>query len=132
VGFIALGGIGVLNGVVMANEVRGRIHSGQILDDAILKGSVSVFRAVLTTACVAALGFLPMALTTSSGAEVQRPLATAVVVGMLIGFALTIFVFPGILALALRGYEVGKERALDADIIVGTSELPSEPSLSSR
>jgi cobalt-zinc-cadmium resistance protein CzcA len=117
VGFIALGGIGVLNGVVMANEVRGRLHAGQPLQEAIADGAASVFRAVLTTACVAALGFLPMALASSSGAEVQRPLATVVVVGMLLGVLLTVLVFPGVLGIALRGYEAREEQALDEEIV---------------
>ncbi len=109
VGFIALGGVGVLNGVVIASEVRRRVESGEALDDAITRGSSHVVRAVLTTAVVAALGFLPMALATSAGAEVQRPLATVVVVGMLIGTALTLVVPPGVLRLALAGYRPADE-----------------------
>ncbi len=73
VGFIALGGIAVLNGVIIATEVRKLRVEGRSLDDAVTEGSTTVVRAVLTTAAVAALGFLPMALATSAGAEVQRP-----------------------------------------------------------
>ena len=62
-------------------------------------------RAVLTTAAVAALGFLPMALSTSAGSEVQRPLATVVIVGIVFGTILTLAVFPGILAIAARGWD---------------------------
>lgn len=102
VGFIALGGIGVLNGVVMATEVRRRLHEGLEVRDAVLQGSGHSLRAVLTTATVAALGFLPMAIATSAGAEVQRPLATAVIVGMLGGTLLTVMVLPGLLYLALH------------------------------
>jgi cobalt-zinc-cadmium resistance protein CzcA len=102
VGFIALGGIGVLNGVVMATEVRKRLHDGLSVSEAVLTGSGQSLRAVLTTATVAALGFLPMAIATSAGAEVQRPLATAVIVGMLGGTALTVLVLPGLLYLALQ------------------------------
>lgn len=109
VGFIALGGVGVLNGVVIASEVRRRLESGHELDDAIIRGSAHVVRAVLTTAVVAALGFLPMALATTAGAEVQRPLATVVVVGMLIGTALTLLVLPGVLRIALAGYQPAAE-----------------------
>ncbi|HSC87647.1 MAG TPA: CusA/CzcA family heavy metal efflux RND transporter, partial [Polyangiaceae bacterium] len=87
VGFIALGGIGVLNGVVIATEVRKRLHMGEELDQAIVVGTTHVVRAVLTTATVAALGFLPMAVATSAGAEVQQPLATVVVIGMFVGTA---------------------------------------------
>jgi cobalt-zinc-cadmium resistance protein CzcA len=105
VGFIALGGIAVLNGVVIASEVRRLLVEGRPLDEAVTRGSAAVLRAVLTTAAVAALGFLPMALATSAGAEVQRPLATAVIAGMLLGTALTLLVLPGILRVALTGYD---------------------------
>lgn len=105
VGFIALGGIAVLNGVIIATEVRRRIHEGEDYESAIVTGTAHVVRAVLTTATVAALGFLPMATATSAGAEVQRPLATVVVIGMFISTALTLVIFPGILRIALRGYK---------------------------
>lgn len=109
VGFIALGGVGVLNGVVIATEVRRRLEAGEALETAIADGAVNVVRAVLTTAVVAALGFLPMALATSAGAEVQRPLATVVVIGMFIGTALTLVVLPGLLRMMLSGYRVEEE-----------------------
>ncbi len=102
VGFIALGGIGVLNGVVMATEVRRRLHAGASLDEAVGQGAQHAMRAVLTTAAVAALGFLPMALATSAGAEVQRPLATAVIVGMAWSTAMTLWVLPGLLRMVVR------------------------------
>lgn len=105
VGFIALGGIGVLNGVVIATEVRRRLVEGEPLDQAVTMGSATVMRAVLTTAAVASLGFLPMAIATGAGAEVQRPLATAVVIGMIVSTALTLLVLPGVLRIALHGYE---------------------------
>jgi cobalt-zinc-cadmium resistance protein CzcA len=103
VGFIALGGIGVLNGVVLATEIRRRLTAGEPLDRALSHGSAAVVRAVLTTATVASLGFLPMAIATGAGAEVQRPLATAVVIGMVFGTLLTLFVLPGVLRIALAG-----------------------------
>jgi cobalt-zinc-cadmium resistance protein CzcA len=105
VGFIALGGVAVLNGVVMASEVRRRLDAREPLDEAIAHGCAHVLRAVLTTAAVAALGFLPMATATSAGAEVQRPLATAVVIGMLISTLLTLLVLPGVLRIALKKYQ---------------------------
>ncbi|HEU4412821.1 MAG TPA: CusA/CzcA family heavy metal efflux RND transporter [Polyangiaceae bacterium] len=105
VGFIALGGIAVLNGVVIATEVRKLILSGAPLDDAVARGTTAVVRAVLTTAAVAALGFLPMAIATSAGAEVQRPLATVVIVGILLGTLVTLLVLPGILKIALHGWD---------------------------
>jgi cobalt-zinc-cadmium resistance protein CzcA len=104
VGFIALGGIAVLNGVVMASDVRQRLDDGAPLDRAVTEGCAHTLRAVLTTATVAALGFLPMATATSAGAEVQRPLATAVVIGMAISTFLTLFVLPGVLRVLLAGY----------------------------
>ena len=69
---------------------------------------------VLTTAAVAALGFLPMALSTSAGSEVQRPLATVVIVGIVFGTVLTLAVFPGILATALKGWDLTE--AVEEDI----------------
>jgi cobalt-zinc-cadmium resistance protein CzcA len=91
------------------------------LDEAISQGATHVLRAVLTTAIVAALGFLPMAIATGAGAEVQRPLARVVVFGMLFGTLLTLTVLPGILRTALRGYrpqeevdELANESQLDA------------------
>jgi cobalt-zinc-cadmium resistance protein CzcA len=102
VGFIALGGIAVLNGVVMGSEVRRRHDEGAPLEAAIVDGAAHVVRAVLTTTAVAALGFLPMAIATSAGAEVQRPLATVVIVGILYGTAMTLLVLPGILLVLLR------------------------------
>jgi cobalt-zinc-cadmium resistance protein CzcA len=124
IGFIALGGIAVLNGVVIASEVRRRLAEGQGLEDAVTLGSAAVLRAVLTTAAVAALGFLPMALATSAGAEVQRPLATAVIFGMFLGTALTLLVLPGILRVALEGYKPAGDRAEDAAAEAGGKSAP--------
>lgn len=109
VGFIALGGIGVLNGVVVASEVRRLLDAGESLNEAITRGASKVMRAVLTTAVVAALGFLPMAIATGAGAEVQRPLARVVVFGMLFGIVLTLGVLPGILRIVLRGYQPAED-----------------------
>jgi cobalt-zinc-cadmium resistance protein CzcA len=109
VGFIALGGISVLNGVVIATEVRRKLLEGQTLDDAVINGSVHSVRAVLTTAAVAAFGFLPMAMSTSAGSEVQRPLATVVIAGILLSAVLTLLVFPGVLRVALRGWRPRQE-----------------------
>ncbi len=111
VGFIALGGIAVLNGVVLTSEVRRRLDEGADLELAIVMGTTHVLRAVLTTTAAAALGFLPMALATSAGAEVQRPLATVVIVGIVYGAAITVFVLPGILRVVLRGRSPARARA---------------------
>jgi cobalt-zinc-cadmium resistance protein CzcA len=121
VGFIALAGVSVLNGVVLASAVREKLDSGWPLDEAILEGSTQTMRAVLTTGAVAAFGFLPMALATGAGAEVQRPLATVVICGILLSTALTLFLLPGVLRLALfvkrrerRRYE--QPAGIDAEI----------------
>jgi Cu/Ag efflux pump CusA len=120
VGFIALGGIAVLNGVVIATEVRKRLVEGAALDDALVGGTAAVVRAVLTTAAVAALGFLPMAVATSAGAEVQRPLATVVIVGIVLGTLVTLLVLPGVLKVALTGWDPhARPSADDEDDAVG-------------
>jgi cobalt-zinc-cadmium resistance protein CzcA len=111
VGFIALGGIAVLNGVVVASEVQRRLAQGEHLRNALRDGCSHTLRAVLTTATVAAFGFLPMAVATGAGAEVQRPLATVVVIGMLFGTALAILVLPGLLWLALKRPAVARDSA---------------------
>jgi cobalt-zinc-cadmium resistance protein CzcA len=102
VGFIALAGVSVLNGVVMASDVKRRIEAGTSTREATVKGAVHTMRAVLTTGAVAAFGFLPMALSTGAGAEVQRPLATVVVAGIALSTLLTMFLLPGVLQIALR------------------------------
>ncbi len=102
VGFIALAGVAVLNGVVLATDVRHAILEGQPFNKALVEGSVHTMRAVLTTGAVAALGFLPMALATGAGSEVQRPLATAVVFGIFASTLMTMFLLPALLKLTLR------------------------------
>lgn len=102
VGFIALGGVSVLNGVVIATATRRAMLEGKDADEAAKHGSAHSLRAVLTTGAVAGLGFLPMALSTSAGSEVQRPLATVVIVGIFLSTALTLTVFPGLLGAMLR------------------------------
>ena len=102
VGFIALAGVSVLNGVVIASAVRKHLDEGVDLTSAIVAGAADSLRAVLTTATVAALGFLPMAISTGAGSEVQRPLATVVIAGILVSTAMTLFLFPGVLTLALK------------------------------
>jgi heavy metal efflux system protein len=101
VGFVALAGVAVLNGVVLTSKVREAFAQGMPRDQAIAWGSAETMRAVLTTGAVAALGFLPMALATSAGAEVQRPLATVVVFGIGLSTIVTLFVLPGILRICM-------------------------------
>ena len=94
VGFIALSGVAVLNGLVMISFINRLREEGMPIDKAVTVGAESRLRAVLMTALVASLGFLPMALATGRGAEVQRPLATVVVGGILSSTALTLLVLP--------------------------------------
>jgi cobalt-zinc-cadmium resistance protein CzcA len=96
VGFIALSGVAVLNGVVMISFINKLREEGMDLDPAVVEGSLTRLRPVLMTALVASLGFLPMALATGTGAEVQRPLATVVIGGILSSTALTLFVLPAL------------------------------------
>jgi cobalt-zinc-cadmium resistance protein CzcA len=96
VGFIALSGIAVLNGLVMLTFIRQLwIQTGQ-LEDSIIKGALVRLRPVLMTALVASLGFVPMALNTGIGAEVQRPLATVVIGGIISSTILTLVVLPAL------------------------------------
>jgi cobalt-zinc-cadmium resistance protein CzcA len=96
VGFIALSGIAVLNGLVMVAFIRDLRFHGQPLTEAIIEGAVIRLRPVLMTALVAALGFIPMALNTGIGSEVQRPLATVVIGGIISSTLLTLVVLPAL------------------------------------
>ncbi|MEP6502338.1 MAG: CusA/CzcA family heavy metal efflux RND transporter [Betaproteobacteria bacterium] len=94
VGFIALSGVAVLNGLVMLSFIRSLREEGRTLDEAVWEGALTRLRPVLMTALVASLGFVPMAIATGTGAEVQRPLATVVIGGILSSTALTLLVLP--------------------------------------
>ena len=96
VGFIALSGIAVLNGLVMVTFIRDLRASGQSLDEAIVEGALTRLRPVLMTALVASLGFVPMALNSGIGSEVQRPLATVVIGGIVSSTLLTLVVLPAL------------------------------------
>ena len=96
VGFIALSGIAVLNGVVMVSYIRDLQREGLSLMDATEKGARLRLRAVLMTALTDGIGFLPMAISTTAGAEVQRPLATVVIGGLVTATMLTLFVLPAV------------------------------------
>lgn len=102
VGLIALSGVAVLNGLVMLSFIRNLREAGRSLDQAIHEGALTRLRPVLMTALVASLGFVPMALATGTGAEVQRPLATVVIGGILSSTALTLLVLPLLYRLAHR------------------------------
>jgi len=101
VGFIAVSGVAVLNGLVLMSSINKRLAAGEAVDAAIFHGSLERVRPVLMTALVASLGFVPMAIATGTGAEVQRPLATVVIGGLITSTALTLFVLPAICAVVL-------------------------------
>ncbi|MBX8600370.1 CusA/CzcA family heavy metal efflux RND transporter [Pseudomonas cichorii] len=105
VGFIALSGVAVLNGLVMIAFIRNLREEGFSLEKAIREGALTRLRPVLMTALVASLGFIPMALATGTGAEVQRPLATVVIGGILSSTILTLLVLPALYQWAHRREE---------------------------
>jgi heavy metal efflux system protein len=94
VGFIALFGVAVLNGVVMVSFINDLRAQGRSPEDAVTEGAETRLRPVLMTALVASLGFIPMAIATSAGAEVQRPLATVVIGGLITSTVLTLLILP--------------------------------------
>lgn len=102
VGFITLSGVAVLTGVVMVSAFRDKLAGGARIDEAIREGALLRLRPILMVALVAALGFLPMALNTGTGAEVQRPLATVVIGGIISSTVLTLLVLPGLYRMAYR------------------------------
>ncbi|MBI6611984.1 CusA/CzcA family heavy metal efflux RND transporter [Pseudomonas simiae] len=105
VGFIALSGVAVLNGLVMIAFIRNLREEGRSLSMAITEGALTRLRPVLMTALVASLGFIPMALATGTGAEVQRPLATVVIGGIISSTLLTLLVLPALYQWAHRKEE---------------------------
>ena len=116
VGFIALCGVAVLNGLVMIAYIRSLREEGQALDPAIHEGALTRLRPVLMTALVASLGFVPMAIATGTGAEVQRPLATVVIGGILSSTILTLLVLPLLYRLAHGSDEdIGRDDAPGAN-----------------
>ncbi|MBL9003426.1 MAG: efflux RND transporter permease subunit [Myxococcales bacterium] len=120
VGFIALCGVAVLNGVVMASELRRHLAQGASLGQALRAATTSSLRPILTTALVAAIGFLPMAISTRAGAEVQRPLATVVIGGILSSTLLMLLTLP----ILLR--RVGRPESRE-EIASASSGPPVEP-----
>jgi len=96
VDFIALSGVAVLNGLVMVTYINQLRLSGAAVDQAITQGALTRLRPVLMTALVASLGFVPMALATGTGAEVQKPLATVVIGGLVTSTVLTLVVLPAL------------------------------------
>jgi heavy metal efflux system protein len=107
VGFIALSGIAVLNGVVMLSFIRDLRDKFDTVTEAIIEGALIRLRPILMTALVASLGFIPMALNVGTGAEVQRPLATVVIGGIISSSLLTLFVLPALYRLVNRDTKAG-------------------------
>jgi cobalt-zinc-cadmium resistance protein CzcA len=102
VGFIAVSGVAVLNGLVLISAINKRLADGVKAADAVIDGALERLRPVLMTALVASLGFVPMAIATGTGAEVQKPLATVVIGGLITSTVLTLFVLPAITGMVLR------------------------------
>jgi cobalt-zinc-cadmium resistance protein CzcA len=119
VGFIALSGVSVLGDMVLVSRVRQLLDQGKPLDEAIREAAISRLRPVLMTAAVAAIGFLPMALNTGVGAEVQRPLATVVIGGVISSTLLTLVVLP--VLYAVLGSK-GRRRRIQSDVIEHRAE----------
>lgn len=94
IGFIALFGVAMLNGVVLVSSINQPRLSGEPTRQAVVKGARRRLRPVLMTACVASFGFIPMAIATSTGAEVQRPLASVVIGGLFSATLFTLFLLP--------------------------------------
>jgi len=112
VGFIALSGVAVLNGLVMLTFIKQLLEEGRPLDDAIREGALARLRPVLMTALVASLGFVPMALNVGLGSEVQRPLATVVIGGIVSSTILTLLVLPALYRVVRgRGERTAEETA---------------------
>ncbi len=105
IGFIALSGVAILNGLVLVTFIKQRLEAGLPLDDAVREGCQVRLRPVLMTALVAAVGFIPMAINTGVGAEVQRPLATVVIGGIVSNTLLTLLVLPTLYTLFRRKTE---------------------------
>ena len=109
VGFIALSGVAVLNGLVMLTFIKQLMAEGRSRNDAIREGALTRLRPVVMTALVASLGFVPMAVATGTGAEVQKPIATVVIGGLISATLLTLLVLPALYARFGRGEHVASE-----------------------
>ncbi len=123
VGFIALSGVAVLNGLVMMTAIAGLRADGRSVEEAVRDGAMLRLRPVIMTALVASLGFVPMAIATGTGAEVQRPIATVVIGGLITATLLTLIVLPALAQMLLRW-----EQRRAARITATTAQpLPPEP-----
>ncbi|MFH1558577.1 MAG: CusA/CzcA family heavy metal efflux RND transporter [Pseudomonadota bacterium] len=114
VGFIALSGVAVLNGVVMISFIRALREEGHDLEEAVSQGALTRLRPVLMTALVASLGFIPMAFNVGAGSEVQRPLATVVIGGIASSTLLTLFVLPALYRIVHRAGRIVRNEVVAA------------------
>jgi len=123
VGFIALSGVAVLNGLVMMTSINQLIDRGRTRRRAILQGALTRLRPVVMTALVASLGFVPMALATGTGAEVQKPLATVVIGGLISATLLTLLVLPALcIKFGSRRKRVERAQAPPEDAALSAAE----------
>jgi heavy metal efflux system protein len=126
VGFIALSGVAVLNGVVMVSAINRLRSEGKLVAEAVREGATQRLRPVLMTALVAALGFIPMALNTGLGAEVQKPLATVVIGGIVSATILTLLVLPALYIWLEK--DPNQNDGIEADGALSTAEVAVAPS----
>jgi len=115
IGFIALSGVAVLNGLVLVSFTHQLFLRGDPPLAAVVEGAVARLRPVLMTALVASLGFIPMAISQGTGSEVQRPLATVVIGGIVSASALTLLVLPVVMTILVRAGRLGNSRALEGE-----------------
>jgi cobalt-zinc-cadmium resistance protein CzcA len=125
VGFICLSGVAVLNGLVVMTSINSRLDRGMPLDVSIREGMIEKFRAVLMTGIVPAIGFVPMAIAHGTGAEVQKPLATVVIGGLITATLLTLFVLPAICRVMLRA-DPRSDEGKDPTPFPGAWPVPAE------
>jgi cobalt-zinc-cadmium resistance protein CzcA len=122
VGFITLSGVAVLNGLVMLSFIKQLMTEGRSREDAIREGALTRLRPVVMTALVASLGFVPMALATSTGAEVQKPIATVVIGGLISATLLTLVVLPALYARFGRRREGVSDERVDEEPMRAAAE----------
>ena len=121
IGFIALFGVAVLNGVVMVNAINQNLGNGMNVDEAVAAGALSRLRPVLMTAMIAALGLIPLLLASGIGSEVQRPLATVVIGGLVSSTLLTLVVLPSAYRWFSRGVLRDRARWHEIDASAATA-----------
>jgi cobalt-zinc-cadmium resistance protein CzcA len=126
VGFIALSGVAVLNGLVMLTFIRQLVEAGVPKHEAIVRGAITRLRPVIMTALVASLGFVPMAIATGTGAEVQKPLATVVIGGLVSATMLTLLVLPALYALVPGAAAPTRKREPDIAPAIGRVDQAAE------